>query len=80
MANLIYYEHVIVSTGIYDELTKRWKISAFVSWAVPGTPPRRIHFIRNTPERFARLEDAEIAGVESAKGWVVSRLQEIACD
>jgi hypothetical protein len=70
MANLVYHDHTIVSSAVFDEVSGRWKLTAYVSWAIHGTPSRQTHFIRNMPERFSRIEDAELAGIESAKNWV----------
>jgi hypothetical protein len=78
MADLLYYDHTIVSSAVFDEVTGKWKSTAYVSWAVDGTPPRQLHFIRNMPERFSRLEDAEMAGMESAKSWVDGRMTVLA--
>jgi hypothetical protein len=72
MADLVYRDHTIVSSAVYDDIGGKWKLTAYVSWAVDGTPPRRLHFIRNMEERFARFEDAELAGIEKAKSWVDS--------
>jgi hypothetical protein len=74
MANLVYHDHTIVSSAVYDEITGKWKLSAYVSWLEGVIPTRRLHFIRNMPERFSRVEDAEIAGIESAKNWVDGHL------
>jgi hypothetical protein len=78
MANLIYHDHTIVSSAVYDEITGRWKFTAYVSWLEGASPTRRLHFIRNMPERFSRFEDAEMAGIESAKNWVDSHLTALA--
>ena len=70
MANLIYHDHTIVSSAVYDEITGKWKLTAYVSWLEGASPTRLLHFIRNTPERFSRVEDAEMAGMETAKNWI----------
>jgi hypothetical protein len=70
MANLIYHDHRIVSSAVYDDIGGNWKLTAYVSWLEGASPTRRLHFIRNTPERFSRVEDAELAGMETAKDWV----------
>ena len=75
MANLLYHDHTIVSSAVYDEITGRWKLTAYVSWLGGEGPTRLLHFIRNMPERFSRFEDAELAGMEAAKNWVDSYLK-----
>jgi hypothetical protein len=75
MAHVIYLNHTIVSAAIYDEITGKWRFTAYVSWLEGEDPTRRLHFIRNMPERFSRVEDAELAGMETAKNWVDSHLK-----
>lgn len=77
MANLVYRDHTIVSSAVFDAVSGRWKLTAYVSWAVDATPSRRLHFIRNMEERFARFEDAEMAGIETAKSWVDRSMVEV---
>jgi hypothetical protein len=44
MANLIYHDHTIVSSTVYDEITKKkWKLSAYVSWFEGVSPTRHLH-------------------------------------
>jgi hypothetical protein len=66
-----------VSAAVYDETTGMWKLTAYVSCLEVETPSRRLHFIRERPERFSRIEDAEIAGMEIAKNWVDRHLREL---
>ena len=73
MAQLVYQKHTIVSAAVYDEITGNWRLTAYVAWS--EGPTRRLHFIRNMPERFYRVEDAESAGMEIAKKWVDSHLK-----
>jgi hypothetical protein len=77
MAHLIYQDHRIISAAVYDEITGRWRLTAYVSWLEGEGPARRLHFIRNMPERFSRVEDAEMAGMEIAKNWVDSHLKAV---
>jgi hypothetical protein len=73
MAHLVYHNHTILSAAVYDEITGRWRLTAYVGWS--EGPTRRLHFIRDMPERFSRVEDAELAGMEIAKNWVDSHLK-----
>jgi hypothetical protein len=68
MAYLIYQDHTIVSAAVYDDITGKWRLTAYISWLEGGC--RHLHFITDTPERFSRVEDAENAGMETAKSWV----------
>jgi hypothetical protein len=77
LAQLLYQNHRIVSAAVYDEPTGKWRLTAYVSCLESETPSRRVHFIREMPERFSRVEDAEIAGMEIAKSWVHSHLREL---
>lgn len=43
MANLIYHDHTIVSSTVYDEITGKWKLSAYVSWLEGVSPTRHLH-------------------------------------
>lgn len=72
MAQLVYQKHTIVSAAVYDEITGNWRLTAYVAWS--EGPTRSLHFIRDMPERFSRVEDAEMAGMETAKKWVDSHL------
>lgn len=73
MAHTIYHHHTIVSSPIYDDDSGRWKRYVFVSWAQSGRQPRQVHVITDCLELFSRFEDAENAGVETAKNWVDSK-------
>jgi hypothetical protein len=77
MADLIYHDHTIVSTGVYDEISRMWRLSSYVSWLEGAHPTRRYHFIRNTPDRFFSAQNAEMAGMERAKHWVDDHLREL---
>lgn len=70
MAYVLYQDHTIVSSAVYDQVSGKWKLSAYVSWDESGTSTPRLFVIRNSPELFSRLEDAETAGIEAAKNWV----------
>jgi hypothetical protein len=70
MAYLNYRGHTIVSSAVYDGLSGKWKSAASASSVKNGTASRQLHFVRNSPELFARFEDAENAGMEAAKNWV----------
>jgi hypothetical protein len=74
MAYLIYQDHTIVSSAVYDEVSGKWKLTAKVTWKENGSPTRRLHFVKSSPEPFSRFEDAEKAGTEAAKNWVDSQL------
>jgi hypothetical protein len=77
MADLLYLNHTIVSAAVYDEITGNWRFTAYISWLEDEGPTRRLHFIRNMPERFSRVEDAELAGMETAKNWVDSHFKTV---
>jgi hypothetical protein len=71
MAYVIYRDHTIVSSAVYDQVSGKWKLTACITWYDSATPPpRRFHVITTSPELFSRFEDAEAAGLESAKNWV----------
>jgi hypothetical protein len=74
MAHVVYQNHTIVSAAVYDEITERWRLTAYVGWW-EGPTRRRHHFIRNVPERFSRVEEAELSGMETAKNWVDNHLK-----
>jgi hypothetical protein len=78
MAYLIYHDHTIVSSAVYDEVSGKWKLTAKVSWKEDGSFPHRLHFVKSSPEPFSRFEDAERAGMEAAKNWVDSQLNKSA--
>ena len=61
-----------MSSAFYDEASGQWKLGARISWQGSGTD--RIQFLKNSPEIFFRLEDAEGAGVEYAKNWVDNKV------
>ena len=69
MAYLLYRDHTIVSSGVYDDVSGKWKLTACVSWQENGNEDR-FHFIKNSTELFSRFEDAEKAGLETGKRWV----------
>jgi hypothetical protein len=77
MAHLVYQKHTILSAAVYDEITGNWRLTAYVSWLERESSTRRFHFITNMPERFSRVGDAELAGMETAKNWVDSHLKEL---
>ena len=69
MAYLLYRDHTIVSSAVYDDVSGNWKLNTCVSWQANGNEDR-FHFIKNALERFSRFEDAENAGLEAGKSWV----------
>ena len=75
MPHLVYQNHTILSAAVYDEITGNWRLTAYVGWLEGEGPTHRFHFITNMPERFSRVEDAELAGMETAKNWVDSHLK-----
>ena len=74
MAYILYREHTIVSSGSYDDVCGKWKITACVSWQANGGGDH-FQFLRNLPETFLRFEDAETAGIEYSKDWVDNKLK-----
>jgi hypothetical protein len=72
VAYLLYRDHTIVSSAVYDDVSGKWKITACVSWEASGNEDR-FKFLKNWPGLFSRFEDAEKAGLEAAKNWVESR-------
>ena len=72
MAYILYREHTIVSSGSYDDVSGKWKITACVSWQANGGGDH-FQFLRNLPETFLRFEDAETAGIEYSKDWLIPR-------
>lgn len=77
MPQLTYQDHTIVSAAVYDEITGKWRLAAYIGWSEGASPARRLHFIRNMPERFSRVEDAEMAGMEAARNWVDSHVNRV---
>jgi hypothetical protein len=75
VAYLLYQDHTIVSSAVYDDVSGKWKLTACVSWQ--GTDNKdRFHFLRNSPELFSRSEDAEKAGLEAGKYWIESKAKQ----
>jgi hypothetical protein len=72
VAYLLYRDHTIVSSAVYDDVSGKWKITARVSWE-PAVTRSDSNFLKKWPELFSRSEDAEKAGLEAAKNWVESR-------
>jgi hypothetical protein len=68
MPYLIHQDHIIIAAAVYDDITGKWRLTASISWMEGGR--HRLHVITDTPERFYRVEDAESAAMEAAKGWV----------
>ena len=71
MAYVLYREHTVVSTAVYDILTGKWKLAACISWQASGD---HFYFLRDRPERFSRVEEAEMAALEHSKSWVDKNL------
>jgi hypothetical protein len=71
MAYVLYRDHTIISTAVYEVETGRWKLTACISWQASGD---HFFFLRDCPERFSRVEEAEMAGLEHSKSWVDRKL------
>ena len=71
MAYVLYRDHTIISTAVYDAETGRWKLTACISWQASGD---HFFFLRDCPERFSRVDEAEVAGLEHSKSWVDRKL------
>ena len=69
MAYVIYQDHTIVSSAVYDQVSGRWMFDAYITCDENGSLPQ-LYLIPTSPELFSRFEDAEAAGIESAKNWV----------
>jgi hypothetical protein len=71
VAYVLYRDHTVVSTAVYDVVTGKWRLAACISWQASGD---HIYFLNDCPERFARVEEAEMAGLEHSKSWVDRKL------
>ena len=71
VAYVLYRDHTIISTAVYDVETGKWKLTACISWQASGD---HIYFLRDCPERFSRVEEAELAGLEHSKTWIDKKL------
>jgi len=71
VAYVLYRDHTVVSTAVYDVETGKWKLTACISWQADGD---HIYFLKDCPERFSRVEEAEVAGLEHSKSWIDSKL------
>ena len=71
MAYVLYRDHTIISTAVYEVETGRWKLTACISWQASGD---HFFFLRDCSERFSRVEEAEMAGLEHSKSWVDRKL------
>jgi hypothetical protein len=69
MAYVIYQDHKIKSSAVYDQVSGRWKATAHITWDGNGSGTRQ-YSSSTSPELFSRFEDAEIAGLEAAKNWI----------
>ena len=69
MASGIYQAHTIVSSAVYDQVSGKWTADAYITCDENGSLPQ-LYLIQTSPETFSRFEDAEAAGMESAKNWV----------
>jgi hypothetical protein len=69
MAYEIYQDHTVVSSAIYDQVSGKWMFDAYFTCDENGRLPQ-LYLIPTLPELFSRFEDAEAAGMESAKNWV----------
>jgi hypothetical protein len=70
MADVIYQDHTIESSAVYDQVSGRWKATAYITWDGSGNGTRQFYLLTTSPELFSRFEDAETAGMEAAKNWV----------
>jgi hypothetical protein len=70
MAYVIYQDHKIESSAVYDQVSGKWKLAAYIIGNGSGSGTRQFYLLRTSPELFSRFEDAEIAGIEAAKNWV----------
>ena len=70
MAYVIYQNHTIVSSAVYDQVSGKWKLTACITWDEGGSLTPRLHLITTSPELFSQFEVAEAAGMEAAKNWV----------
>ncbi len=70
MAEVIYQDHTIESSAVYDQVSGRWKATAYITWDGSGNGTRQFYLLTTSPELFSRFEDAERAGTEAAKTWV----------
>ena len=69
MADVIYQDHTIVSSAVYDQVSGKWMLDAYIRCDENGSLPQ-LYIIQTSPELFSRFEDAEAAGMEAAKNWV----------
>jgi hypothetical protein len=69
MAYVIYKDHAIVSSAIYDQVSGKWMFDIYFTCGENGSVPQ-LYLLPDSPELFSRFEDAEAAGMESAKNWV----------
>jgi hypothetical protein len=69
MAYVIYQDHTIVSSALYDQVSGKWMLDAYITCDENGSLPQ-LYIIQTSPELFSRFEDAEAAGMEAAKDWV----------
>jgi hypothetical protein len=53
VAYILYREHTIVSSAIYDDVSGKWQLTACVSWQANGD---QIQFLKNSLETFAHFE------------------------
>jgi hypothetical protein len=75
MASVIYQDHTIVSSALYDQVSGKWMLDAYITCDENGSLPQ-LYIIQTSPELFSRFEDAEAAGMEAAKNWVDLAKQE----
>jgi hypothetical protein len=71
VAYILYRDHTIVSSAVYDDVSGKWKLHACVSWQAKGD---QIQFLKNSLETFAHFEEAEVAGIEYSKNWIDNKL------
>ena len=71
VAYIVYRDHTIVSSAVYDDVSGNWRLNACVSWQEKGD---QIQFLKDSLQTFARFEEAEVAGIEYSKSWIDNKL------
>jgi hypothetical protein len=72
MANLLYKEHLVVSSATFHPDEQRWIPSVIISWKIGRQ--HQFHDIKGLPNRFDAKEEAVNFGIELAKAWIDKRL------
>jgi hypothetical protein len=71
VAYIVYRDHTIVSSAVYDDVSGNWKLNACVSWQAKGD---QIQFLKDSLETFAQSDQAEMAGIEYSKNRIDNKL------